>query len=265
MAWLAREDAKFYSQQPKEPDMAALSYWLARMEPVIRAEAKGEIICVFANRTGTEDEATYAGTSAVLGIHSGEVKVYGILGRGERELLVVDTNKRPQAKLVAEKPLASEIRQVRIERTKPKEPKEFRNLKGARDDGKYVRQSSAERSQPNNTEDSKATRDERKRNHEQSGKPSLPAPRGPAQSDMTPADHRTYVNSPTFHRPRSPKSRNASRSRDDLAPKEPIIDEAAAVPLSLRLAAAAVEPITPTNLFIPGSARTLSRSRSSVW
>lgn len=82
--------------------MDTLSYWLARMEPLIRAETEGEIICVFANRSGTEDDAVYAGTSAVLGIHAGEVKVYGILGRGEKELLVVDTNKRPQAKLVSE-------------------------------------------------------------------------------------------------------------------------------------------------------------------
>jgi protein N-terminal amidase len=102
MAWLTREDARSYSRCPKEPDMETLSYWLARMEPLIRAETEGEIICVFANRSGTEDEAVYAGTSAVLGIHSGEVKVYGILGRGEKELLVVDTSKRPQAKLVSE-------------------------------------------------------------------------------------------------------------------------------------------------------------------
>lgn len=82
--------------------METLSYWLARLEPLIRAEAEGEIIVVFANRCGSEDEATYAGTSAVLGVNAGEVKVYGILGRGEKELLVVDTNKRPQAKLVSE-------------------------------------------------------------------------------------------------------------------------------------------------------------------
>jgi hypothetical protein len=81
--------------------METLSYWLARLEPLIRAETEGEIICVFANRSGMEGEAVYAGTSAVLGIHAGEVKVYGILGRGEKELLVVDTNKRPQAKLVS--------------------------------------------------------------------------------------------------------------------------------------------------------------------
>lgn len=102
MAWLTREDARSYSRAPKEPDMETLSYWLARLEPVIRAETEGEIIVVLANRCGAEGEAVYAGTSAVLGIESGEVKVYGILGRGEKELLIVDTTLRPQAKLVSE-------------------------------------------------------------------------------------------------------------------------------------------------------------------
>ena len=82
--------------------MDTLSYWLARLEPIIRNEGEDEIIAIFANRTGTEDNAVYAGTSAVLGIQAGEVKVYGILGRGERELLVVDTSERPKLQLVSE-------------------------------------------------------------------------------------------------------------------------------------------------------------------
>lgn len=57
---------------------------------------------MLANRTGVEGDAVYAGTSAVLGLQCGEVKLYGILGRGERELLMVDTSKRLQAKLVSE-------------------------------------------------------------------------------------------------------------------------------------------------------------------
>jgi protein N-terminal amidase len=82
--------------------METLSYWLSRLEPLIRAEGEEEIIVVLANRSGTEGEAVYAGTSTVLGIQDGEVKVYGILGRGERELLVVDTKKRPAAQLISE-------------------------------------------------------------------------------------------------------------------------------------------------------------------
>lgn len=102
MAWLTHEDVRSFSRWPKEPDMETLSYWLSRLEPVIRAETEGEIIVVLANRTGVEDDVVYAGTSCVLGINGGEVKVYGILGRGEKELLVVDTNRRPKAKLISE-------------------------------------------------------------------------------------------------------------------------------------------------------------------
>lgn len=39
----------------------------------------------------------YAGTSAVIGIDAGEMILYGRLGRGEEELLVVDTS-RPRGK-----------------------------------------------------------------------------------------------------------------------------------------------------------------------
>ncbi|KAL3425868.1 carbon-nitrogen family protein [Phlyctema vagabunda] len=101
MAWLTREDARSYSRTPNEPDLETLSYWVARLEPLIREESDDEIIVIFANRCGTEDDATYAGSSAVLGIQAGEVKVYGILGRGEKELLVVDTAKPAGAKLIS--------------------------------------------------------------------------------------------------------------------------------------------------------------------
>lgn len=90
--------------------METLAYWVARLEPLIRCEDDGEIIIVLANRTGVEGDAVYSGTSAVLGIQSGEVKLYGVLGRGERELLVVDTSKRPQAKLVSDPSIPARTR-----------------------------------------------------------------------------------------------------------------------------------------------------------
>lgn len=100
MAWLSREDAREFSQMPKEPDMDTLTYWVKRLEPLIRSESEDEIIVIFANRTGVETEAVYAGTSAVIGIKNGEVSVYGLLGRGEKELLVVDTSTAPFGQLV---------------------------------------------------------------------------------------------------------------------------------------------------------------------
>ena len=100
MAWMTHEDARNYSRLSHEPDMETLIYWITRLEPVIRKESEDEIIVVFANRTGSEDETLYTGTSAVVGIKGGEVYVYGILGRGEKDLLVVDTELAPFAKLV---------------------------------------------------------------------------------------------------------------------------------------------------------------------
>lgn len=70
------------------------------MEPIIRAESQDEIIIVFCNRCGIEDDTVYAGTSAVIGIKDGEVSVYGMLGRCEKSLLVVDTAGPPLGKLV---------------------------------------------------------------------------------------------------------------------------------------------------------------------
>ena len=100
MAWMTREERQIFTSKPNEPDLETLTYWVTRLEPLIRAESDEEIIVVFCNRTGIEDDATYAGTSAVIGVQDGEVKIYGLLGRGERELLVVDTNITPYAKLI---------------------------------------------------------------------------------------------------------------------------------------------------------------------
>ncbi|TDZ32830.1 Protein N-terminal amidase [Colletotrichum trifolii] len=75
MAWMTREDGRMFSRMPNEPDMDTLTYWVTRLEPLIRAEKKEEIIIVFCNRTGIEDDAVYAGTSAVIGIQDGEVKL----------------------------------------------------------------------------------------------------------------------------------------------------------------------------------------------
>ncbi|KAI1113753.1 carbon-nitrogen hydrolase [Nemania sp. NC0429] len=100
MAWLTHEGAREFSRTPNEPDMASLTYWIGRLEPLIRSEPEEEVIVIFCNRCGVEDGVVYAGTSTVVGIKDGEVSVYGMLGRGEKELLVVDTEEAPVAKLI---------------------------------------------------------------------------------------------------------------------------------------------------------------------
>ncbi|KAL2190979.1 carbon-nitrogen hydrolase, partial [Thermothelomyces heterothallicus CBS 203.75] len=99
-AWLTNDERTGFLACPDAPDLYTLTYWAQRLEPVVRTGASEETVVVFANRSGVEDEATYAGTSTVLGIRNGQVSVYGILGRGVEELLVVDTDKPPLGRLV---------------------------------------------------------------------------------------------------------------------------------------------------------------------
>jgi hypothetical protein len=99
MAWQTHEDTSRFNHDPREPDLETLVYWVQRLEPLIRADNEEEVIVVFCNRAGAEGEATYTGTSAVIGIKRGEVFVYGVLGRGVSELLVVDTDQPPMSKL----------------------------------------------------------------------------------------------------------------------------------------------------------------------
>ncbi|ETS00023.1 carbon-nitrogen hydrolase [Trichoderma reesei RUT C-30] len=96
MAWLTNENPQEFTSTPLEPDSMTLLYWVSRLEPLIRADSNQEVIVVFANRCGIEGDATYAGTSTVVGIQSGEIWVYGIMGRGETGLLVVDTDSEPK-------------------------------------------------------------------------------------------------------------------------------------------------------------------------
>lgn len=100
MAWLTREDAESFLVHPAAPDKDTLTYWIQRLGPLVVADRDYEIVVVIANRCGTEEEAVYAGTSTVLSIFQKKVKLYGILGRGTSELLVVDTNSKPRGRIV---------------------------------------------------------------------------------------------------------------------------------------------------------------------
>lgn len=104
MAWLTHAAAEDFLGEPDEPDLDTLSYWVQRLEPLLRQKTGGgeeeEVMVVFANRCGIEGQVLYAGTSAVVGVRGGTVSVYGILGRGTEKLLVVDTARtRPVMKL----------------------------------------------------------------------------------------------------------------------------------------------------------------------
>jgi hypothetical protein len=200
--------------------METLSYWLARIEPLIRAETEGEIIMVFANRTGTEEEAVYAGTSAILGIQAGEVKVYGILGRGEKELLVVDTNKRPQAKLVSETiSTASVARQATAYGKSDPSMNTATKAISSSDPNKHTQTiddivtplSPVDPSLPHGYFASNG--------HEAEGK----TRRENLKSSIGHSEVPDISNSPIIKRPESPKSRNASRTRQPEQRQTPLI------------------------------------------
>lgn len=99
MAWNTFCDRDEFFEESGEPDMDSLSYWMARLQPVLQNKPGKEVIVIFANRSGMEDTATYVGTSAVLGIKDGDISLYGMLARDDERLLVVDTKLPPQAKL----------------------------------------------------------------------------------------------------------------------------------------------------------------------
>ena len=292
MAWLTREDARSYSRSPRDPDMETLSYWLARLEPLIRAETEGEIICVFANRTGVEDDAVYAGTSAVLGIHDGEVKVYGILGRGERELLVVDTNKRPQAKLISEpNSAASGFSKSQASGTSHNSINSMMSDKS----GLTVNTETTARTTPDPFDLSRKIEeaitplspvDASSPSAFFGPKPRYPEPdtlHGTLQSSIgRPQVSPAAVESPTVPRPSSPKSRNASRNRNhersspalashDLAEETPVTNKAHITvlsPVQPHSAAAAPDRYQASfagNQLGPRSAHNSPRPKSALW
>jgi len=292
MAWLTREDARSYSRSPRDPDMETLSYWLARLEPIIRAETEGEIICVFANRTGVEDDAVYAGTSAVLGIHDGEVKVYGILGRGERELLVVDTNKRPQAKLISE-PNSAASRASKSQ-TSETSHNSINSIMSARS-GLSVNTETTACTTPDPAELSRKIEEAiTPLSPVDASSPSAfyaPQARYPEPETLhatlqssigRPQISPATVDSPSVDRPPSPKSRNASRNRNrersspalashDLAEEVPATNKAHTAVLSPtqpHSAAAAPERYQASfagNHLGPRSAHSSPRPKSALW
>ncbi|KAI9818451.1 MAG: Carbon-nitrogen hydrolase [Pycnora praestabilis] len=102
MAWTTRLSSHELISNALKPDLSTLSYWLARFQPIVDAAGEEEVVMVLGNRCGEEGEVRYAGTSAVLGVNGGEISVYGILGRAEEELLVVDTGDAPRYVLQSE-------------------------------------------------------------------------------------------------------------------------------------------------------------------
>ncbi|KKY20573.1 putative protein n-terminal asparagine amidohydrolase [Diplodia seriata] len=98
MAWLTRLTPDELMLQRADSDNETLAYWLERFYPLINDSGadRPPVVLVIANRCGVEAGAVYAGTSTIMKIERGEVRIYDILGRAEESLLVVDLDQLPK-------------------------------------------------------------------------------------------------------------------------------------------------------------------------
>lgn len=78
------------------PDKGALGYWVGRLEPLV-VQAEREVLVVMVNRCGVEEPSVrYVGTTWVGRVGRDKVEVWGLMGKGEEGVLVVDTEEEPR-------------------------------------------------------------------------------------------------------------------------------------------------------------------------
>ena len=95
MAWLTNIPPLELADKAKEPDLATLGYWIERLSPLVEKAAE-EVVVVIGNRCGEEEgEARYAGTSCVMGVGKGKLRLWGLMGRAEEGVCIVDTEEAP--------------------------------------------------------------------------------------------------------------------------------------------------------------------------
>ena len=97
MAWCTHEPSGL-PLDPTELHTDSLSYWTARVKPLVDDPTKQTIVA-FANRCGKEGDVCYVGSSWVGVVGKGEVKIWGMLGYGEEAVLQVDTAEEPTWRL----------------------------------------------------------------------------------------------------------------------------------------------------------------------
>lgn len=98
-AWLTHDPAEEVAETGYEPHDSTLKYWVARLQPLYTnlkidggesPKKTRRTVFVACNRVGVEGNAVYAGTSTVLEMEKGLVRVHGIAGKGSEEMVIVD-------------------------------------------------------------------------------------------------------------------------------------------------------------------------------
>lgn len=108
-AWNTYTSREGILEQPDQPDMDTINYWINRLFPLLGPQGSSEeVIVVFANRRGFEgtnqqgQDVTYAGSSTVMGMRKADesgtasVKLWDVLGSGQDGVLLVDTDQPPK-------------------------------------------------------------------------------------------------------------------------------------------------------------------------
>lgn len=96
MAWLCHLTPEELAQEPGQPDIATVAYWVERFQPIVDAKSEKAVFVVMANRCGVEKGVCYAGSSTVIKIQGGVVSLFETCGKSEEKCLVVDTSLQPK-------------------------------------------------------------------------------------------------------------------------------------------------------------------------
>lgn len=96
MAWLCHLTPTELVQEPGQPDVATVAYWVERFQPLVEANGETPVYVILANRCGMEKGVCYAGSSTVMKIDNGTVSLYETAGKSEEKCLVVDLADRPK-------------------------------------------------------------------------------------------------------------------------------------------------------------------------
>lgn len=96
MAWLCHLTPTELMQDPTQPDIATVAYWVERFQPIVEAKGDKPVYVVLANRCGMEKGVCYAGSSTVMRIWKGDVSLFETVGKSEEKCIIVDLSERPK-------------------------------------------------------------------------------------------------------------------------------------------------------------------------